>query len=65
MIEADFQREYRIDAGQLWDMSSRRFTVLLGALSAEALFRRAYQRTPRQVTDRAEIAALMGLPASS
>ena len=46
-------------------MSSRRFTVLLGALSAEALFRRAYQRTPRQVTDRAEIAALMGLPASS
>lgn len=33
-IEADFEREYRIDlADEVWDMSWRRFMVLLRGLS--------------------------------
>ena len=36
-IEADFQREYRIDLGtQVWWMPWRRFIVLLRGLSAQS-----------------------------
>ncbi|MGW4648038.1 hypothetical protein [Kitasatospora sp. NPDC004289] len=38
---------------------------LLAGLSAESLWRRAYERTPREAIGDAEINRLMGLPASS
>ncbi|MFB7617830.1 hypothetical protein [Kitasatospora sp. NPDC056181] len=63
-MEADFQREYRIGPAELWAMSARRFGVLLSGLSPEALFLRAFERTPRRVTDPAEIARLTGMPAT-
>ncbi len=44
-------------------MSTRRFLVLVSGLSGEAGFARAWARTPRAVTDPAEIAALTGIPA--
>ncbi|MFE5673838.1 hypothetical protein ACFQ7B_00390 [Streptomyces erythrochromogenes] len=40
----------------------RRFLVLLGGLSPESAFAQRWQRTPRTVTDPAEIAALTGMP---
>ncbi|MCX4987120.1 hypothetical protein [Streptomyces sp. NBC_00572] len=45
-------------------LSTRRFLVLIGGLSPEARFARAWAKTPRRVTDPAEIAALTGNPAS-
>lgn len=40
-IEADFQREYRINlATDVWWMSWRRFTVLLRDLSPESIWKR-------------------------
>ncbi len=41
LIEADFQREYRINlAADVWQMSWRRFTVLLRDLSPESGWKR-------------------------
>lgn len=40
-IEADFQREYRINlAAEVWLMSWRRFAVLLRDLSPESMWKR-------------------------
>ncbi|GAA3237317.1 hypothetical protein [Streptomyces lavendulae] len=44
-------------------MSTRRFLALIAGLSGESGFARAWSRTPRAVTDPAEIAALTGIPA--
>ncbi|MGW3057682.1 hypothetical protein ACWC98_17420 [Streptomyces goshikiensis] len=44
-------------------MSTRRFLALVSGLSSESRFAAAWQRTPRAVTDPAEIAALTGIPA--
>ena len=39
MLEADFQREYRIDLTRdLWHMSWRRFTTLMNNLSGESVY---------------------------
>lgn len=39
MLEADFQREYRIDLTRdLWNMSWRRFTTLMNNLSGESVY---------------------------
>ncbi|APD18532.1 tail assembly chaperone [Streptomyces phage Ididsumtinwong] len=62
-VEADLAREYGLDAPAVAALSTRRFLVLIGGLSPEARFARAWQRTPRRVTDPAEIAALTGNPA--
>ncbi|WP_404959007.1 hypothetical protein [Streptomyces sp. 147326] len=40
----------------------RRFLVLLGGLPPESTFAQRWKRTPRAVTDPAEIAALTGMP---
>lgn len=41
VIEADFQREYRIDlAADVWWMPWRRFTTLLRDLSPESMWKR-------------------------
>ncbi|MBB4784434.1 MULTISPECIES: hypothetical protein [Streptomyces violaceusniger group] len=45
-------------------MSTRRFLVLVSGLPGESRFARAWARTPRTVTDPAEIAAITGLPAA-
>jgi hypothetical protein len=44
-------------------LSTRRFLALVSGLSGEARFARAWSRTPRKVTNPAEIAAITGLPA--
>ncbi|WP_399088030.1 hypothetical protein ACGH2B_12515 [Streptomyces sp. BBFR2] len=46
-------------------MSTRRFLVLVGGLSAESRFAAAWKRTPRAVEDPAEIAAITGVPAGT
>lgn len=63
-MEADFQREYRIDLGaEIGAMTWRRFTVLIGGLSAQsrtALALRGHGKggaRPRPVLDKAAASA--------
>ncbi|MEU9306958.1 hypothetical protein [Streptomyces sp. NPDC048256] len=44
-------------------MSTRRFLALVGALSAESKFARAWRRTPRRADSPEDIARITGLPA--
>ncbi|APD18546.1 tail assembly chaperone [Streptomyces phage Picard] len=59
-VEADLRREYKITAADVARLTVREFVVLLGGLSSESRFARAWQATPRVVTDPDEIARLTG-----
>ncbi|MFE3197161.1 hypothetical protein [Embleya sp. NPDC059237] len=64
MVEADLRREYRLTPREIRRLTTREFGVCLGGLSADALFREAWRRTPRAVVDPAEIAAITGIPST-
>lgn len=51
---------YGLDAEQVAALSTRRLVVLLGGLPAEARFPDLWRKTPRTVTDPAEIDRLTG-----
>lgn len=51
---------YGLDAEQVAALSTRRLVVLLGGLPAEARFPDLWRKTPRTVTDPAEISRLTG-----
>ncbi|MGD6762041.1 hypothetical protein ACOKM5_24210 [Streptomyces sp. BH097] len=44
-------------------MSTRRFLSLIGSLTAESRFVRAWKRTPRRADSPEEIARITGIPA--
>ncbi|MYV48222.1 hypothetical protein [Streptomyces sp. SID2888] len=62
-VEGDLSREHHVTAAELASMSTRRFLVLIGDLSDQARFPRAWQRTPRRADSPEEIARITGLPA--
>lgn len=51
---------YGLSAEQVAALSTRRLLVLLGGLPADARFPELWRKTPRTVTDPAEIARLTG-----
>lgn len=53
LIVADFRREYRISADELFDLNAREFLWLLGGLSAESRFAQATRDEPVEVTGQA------------
>ncbi|WP_437034501.1 hypothetical protein [Streptomyces sp. enrichment culture] len=63
MVEGDLARDHGITASDLARMSTRRFLALIGALSDQSRFARAWQRTPRRADSPEDIARITGIPA--
>ncbi|MBB5128441.1 hypothetical protein [Streptomyces griseoloalbus] len=63
-VEGDLAREYGITAPELARMSTRRFLALIGAMSDQSRFARAWRATPRRADSPEEIARITGIPAA-
>jgi len=58
LLEADFQREYRMSQQDIYELTVRRFVVLVNGLSSNSRFVDAVNNTPRVVEDPDDVAAV-------